>query len=346
MFQMGTYTNDIDISGKVVVIFGTNAVLDANQKGRFFRGDGSKGESSLELHNITLQNGNVDTITPDCGGAIYVIGSGVKLVMHGTSFISNRAYGGGTSPPTGGGGAICAYHGPDVKIYTSEFKNNSAGFGGAICAEYGANVEIHASDFKTNSASYSHGGAIYAFACDVKMYASIFESNTALEGGAVSAEGSGVTLEIHDSSFISNEATGYNRCGWCSSSAPICTSDSDCSSGQSCDSCSSGTGIYGGGAILVQGSLAGFNCSFQGNTARVGGGAVYVFDGSNVTCTGCSFNGNAGTKGSNDITRHDHTSHVTFACAEGTTGASVTMKADLEMTNPPSTRCVPVEAIY
>jgi hypothetical protein len=44
----------------VINIFGSNATLDAGQKGRFFNGDGSKGRTSLELHDITLQNGKVD----------------------------------------------------------------------------------------------------------------------------------------------------------------------------------------------------------------------------------------------------------------------------------------------
>jgi hypothetical protein len=43
-------------SGKVIIIFGSNATLDAGQKGSFFNGDGS-GKTSLELHDITLKNG-------------------------------------------------------------------------------------------------------------------------------------------------------------------------------------------------------------------------------------------------------------------------------------------------
>jgi hypothetical protein len=41
----------------VIIIFGSNATFDAGQKGRFFSGDGSKGQTSLELHGITLKNG-------------------------------------------------------------------------------------------------------------------------------------------------------------------------------------------------------------------------------------------------------------------------------------------------
>jgi hypothetical protein len=47
-------------SGKVIIIFGSNATLDAGQKGRFFNADGSKGKTSLEIHDVTLKNGRVD----------------------------------------------------------------------------------------------------------------------------------------------------------------------------------------------------------------------------------------------------------------------------------------------
>ena len=41
----------------MITIFGSNATLDAGQKGRFFNGDGTKGKTALEIHNITLKNG-------------------------------------------------------------------------------------------------------------------------------------------------------------------------------------------------------------------------------------------------------------------------------------------------
>jgi hypothetical protein len=44
----------------VIIIFGSNVTFDAGQKGRFFSGDGSKGQTSLELHGITLKNGKVN----------------------------------------------------------------------------------------------------------------------------------------------------------------------------------------------------------------------------------------------------------------------------------------------
>ena len=58
-FEMGDYTKEIHFGGKVLVIWGNNATLDAAGKGRFFTtGDGGNGiKTSLELHGLVMQNG-------------------------------------------------------------------------------------------------------------------------------------------------------------------------------------------------------------------------------------------------------------------------------------------------
>ena len=59
---MGDYTKEIHFGGKVLVIWGNNATLDAGGKGQFFTGDGSKGlKTSLELHGLVMQNGYSDS---------------------------------------------------------------------------------------------------------------------------------------------------------------------------------------------------------------------------------------------------------------------------------------------
>jgi predicted outer membrane repeat protein len=267
-FQMGAYSNQIDFSGKVITIFGSNAILDAGLKGIFFNGDGSIGKTSLELHDITLKNGKLDN-----GGAIYANGADVEI--HNSFFLTNRA----------------------------------SANGGAIYIEDGTLV-IHSTTFDTNTAAVS-GGAIYTDgyngAVKIEIYNSTFRSNTAnnekagfyAPGGAIRADVANV--EIHDSTFQANTASG-------------------------------------GSAIFINAAdVALVNCTFASNVAADGGGAVWV-DGSNTNATfvGCTFLGNNNTKGNNDVTRKDDTSNVTFACANGSTGASVTMKAgESEITNPP-----------
>jgi hypothetical protein len=176
-FQMGVYNNEIDFSGKVIVIFGSNATLDAGQKGRFFNGYGRIGKfSSLELHDITLQNGE----TP------------------------------GTYHPWGG--AILAENGANIglEIHNVIFENCAADYGGAIFVRLGVDVKIYGSKFKTNSA-ITVGGAIYAENCTaVAIYTCVFESNEAAWGGAVAL--SSANVGFHGGNFIAgnNKTRGHN----------------------------------------------------------------------------------------------------------------------------------------
>ena len=61
---MGSYTNEINFGGKQLVIWGNNATLDAAQKGQFFSSDSGDDHAttitSLELHDLVLQNGNAN----------------------------------------------------------------------------------------------------------------------------------------------------------------------------------------------------------------------------------------------------------------------------------------------
>jgi hypothetical protein len=60
-FIMGSYTSEINFSGKAITIWGQGKVLDALGVGRFFRGGGAG--SFLELHHAVLQNGNADDVS-------------------------------------------------------------------------------------------------------------------------------------------------------------------------------------------------------------------------------------------------------------------------------------------
>ena len=67
-FKMGRYTKAIDFSGKVLVIWGGNATLDAAGNGQFFTtGNGGNGiKTSLELHGLVMQNGAAENVSAEC----------------------------------------------------------------------------------------------------------------------------------------------------------------------------------------------------------------------------------------------------------------------------------------
>ena len=69
-FVMGDYRQEIHFGGKRLVIWGNNATLDAQKKGRFFSSSVGPnnddhepaGKTSLELHDLVLQNGRADQV--------------------------------------------------------------------------------------------------------------------------------------------------------------------------------------------------------------------------------------------------------------------------------------------
>ena len=70
-FKMGAYSKEIHFGGKQLVIWGNNATLDAAQKGRFFSSTpgpndddvNEHGTTSLELHDLVMQNGQADYVS-------------------------------------------------------------------------------------------------------------------------------------------------------------------------------------------------------------------------------------------------------------------------------------------
>ena len=75
-FVMGDYTREIHFGGKRLVIWGNNATLDAQKKGCFFSsgpgdddeddGEQHAGKTSLELHDLVMQNGEADQGVSGC----------------------------------------------------------------------------------------------------------------------------------------------------------------------------------------------------------------------------------------------------------------------------------------
>jgi hypothetical protein len=62
-FVMGSYSGEIEFSGKAITIWGQgySTVLDASGGGRFFNGGGAG--SFLELHDAVLQNGDAANVS-------------------------------------------------------------------------------------------------------------------------------------------------------------------------------------------------------------------------------------------------------------------------------------------
>jgi predicted outer membrane repeat protein len=93
-----------------------------------------------------------------------------------------------------------------------------------------------------------------------------------------------------------------------------------------------------GGAIYVGGTVTLSDCTFSGNTAPgSAGGALYFGSNSTGLLKNCSLLGMV-SPNKNDIARHDTTTKVTFACADGEVGTPVQMSGT-EITKLPAPTC-------
>ena len=88
-FDSSDYTRAIDFSGKSLVIWGNNAILDAGHQGGFFNGDGHMQgrQTLLVLNSLTLQNSHRPAHAAERRGrAITAIGAADLRVFNCTFF--------------------------------------------------------------------------------------------------------------------------------------------------------------------------------------------------------------------------------------------------------------------
>ena len=192
---------DLDVYGDLTIFTtGGAATIDAN-------GDVTKDRAfevftgTLSLSDITIQNG----YSPSNGGAISATGS---LQLYNTIVQSNTA-------AMNGGGIYAA--GPLVSLSSVTLRgNHSQQAGGGISIEGSGspypNVFVSDSTFEGNAAQAagSSGGAVNMYTAGGGINHSTFRDNTAGKGGALSYTAAvvGVSLDITQSTFISNSAIG------------------------------------------------------------------------------------------------------------------------------------------
>ena len=203
--------------------------------------------SQADLYNnLTVTNckkvGNERTLdaqhglsnSANVGGAVAILSSGATMNVYGGAYTSNSVNTTGTSIWGGnfynfgnlniyeavieGGNALRAgaiYNYRTMYIYGAEIKNNTASLGGAIYQPASTAAKLYLGMendfvegsivFSGNSAS-STGGAIYTSG-KISGQSTVFENNSAKNGGAIGGAGSYVAISLEDSEFNNNSAT-------------------------------------------------------------------------------------------------------------------------------------------
>ena len=239
-----------------------------------------------------------DNSSKTFGGAIYLHTS--ELTLDGCTFGKSK-HGNKTN---GNGGAIYVSTYGVLNIKDSSFNYNSAKNGGAISLNNGYSINIENSSFIGNS-STGNGGAI---CLNDNVTATVsdteFSYNTSTCGGAI--YGISSFVDIHDTSFISNESTNNGGAvtlinGECNISNSYFTMNNAETTGGALDLSCGNITIYNsqfignsssgnGGAIRIDGNgleekgILNISSSlFEGNTGR-NGGAIFADKYTYVTC--------------------------------------------------------------
>lgn len=216
------------------------------------------------------------------GGAIYVSGT-AALSLDDVELSGNKAVADATQG--GGNGGALYTNMASVTLKNTEFSENSAELNAGAIYLSATSVELdNTVSFKSNSAK-NHGGAIYVVykrnsdetlaGGRLKAVGTVFDGNTALSGGAISARSESV-LELIDASFRNNTAPEA-KVGTSDGGGAIYSNNSSLSlSGVVMEGNTSG---YYGGAIKSDGCTLGIkNTSITGSEGGTGG-AIYATGG-------------------------------------------------------------------
>ncbi|CAE7257296.1 grlR [Symbiodinium necroappetens] len=208
--------------------------------------------------NVSMFDCRFDSCEAPMGGGL--------LVNDSDLVIADSTFAGGIA--TDEGGAMSIVNTSTAIIQSCDFENNDAFVGGAIFVSEDSMASAILCDFLENNA-FGAGGAVRyetgvpVLDAPITIENSVFTSNTASSGGAVSFSGEAAP-EITGCGFTGNSSTS------------------------------------GGGAVsnTLGASTVISGCTFMSNTAPGdGGGAIDNFDAGGVRVTGCSFTLNGAFRG-------------------------------------------------
>ncbi len=180
-------TNEIALDSNLVII-GNQAssaglapltILDGNANSRIFH---ITAGNTVEIHNITLQNGNGDGLQP--AGVTPMLTVGGAIFNQGVLSLLNSKVVGNTASFQGGG--VYSSVG-DVTFTNSAVSGNTAPEGGGVLNVFGVVTYIN-STISGNTAQIT-GGGIYNFQGQATFSNSVVSGNTAVHGAGVENSG-------------------------------------------------------------------------------------------------------------------------------------------------------------
>ncbi len=272
---------------------------------------------TADLYNVTATDN-----TSNRGGVIYTSGAKTELSIDSSEFSNNSSpYGGAlysdkptvnitdctfTENSTTSNGGALYFNDGTVTIDGSYFANNTASSNGGAVDIVGTNATITGDCTFSNNSAVSHGGAIYVAYIKgtdgaeniggvLNMTDGVFDSNTAMGGGAVSIRTSSKAV-FENTTFTNNSVEG------CTDG----TEDGNAEGGgaiyvgygsvtvKNATMANNKSGTFGGAIDAAGATVVIDGGSYSYNTA-VSGGAIKAINNSNVTISNATFTENEST---------------------------------------------------
>lgn len=262
-------------------------------------GDALVSDSKFERNKRGLAAGN---------GAIESNG-GTLAITH-SAFTANEA--------ADGGAIYIAETSGAVRIASTTFTDNTAGYGAAI-ENWGSDVKISDSTFSGNQAG-GDGGAIWTLRGTLEVLRSQFVDNKAgTTGGAISCYESAL-LTVLQSAFGDNQSGSHG--GAIYSSCAFMTVNSTFNANTAVGASSGGGAIYqtdpAHASLIVFATIAGNSAGFGGGFHNENGGVLTMYIGNTIVSANTGGNC-AGVLGSNEYNLSD----------DGTCGGVFTAPGDI-----------------
>ncbi len=283
------------------------------------------GKGDVEIYNVDF----VNNTAAERGGAIFTMGelnvSGASFVcneatltggaIHGeggitfsvtdTAFISNAA-----KSTTHGGGAMYVNTNAVGTFRGVTLIGNTSHRGGAVALHSGATLTVYSMTAKGNGATANEDGSLGVGGVFILNAATlnlteqsetdeiIIEGNSAVNGGAIHAEGS-ATVNISGATFKNNSASasGATSGGAISASSSTLNVTNCTFEGNSVSNGTASSNQHGGAIYANKTTLTVSGTTFTGNTTGYYGGAIAANNGSTVSITGGSVSGSTGSTG-------------------------------------------------
>lgn len=228
---------------------------------------------------IGLGEGPEDTILSggESGTILDVLGPDVTLNVENVTL--DRGAGLDVDHNSGGGGIYCEQQGL-IQVQDVVFSNNFANDGSGMYTQY-CTVDLENVSFEDNLSEDDGGGLTLWFSTATLNNVS-FTNNDALDGGAMAMFGSDATIT---NSWFGDNGSSIFAAGIWANDSTIAISDTTITGNVN-------DGSDHGGGLLIYGDAILERVTFTNNSAPLGGG-LYVFYGSTVDGTDCSFSINS-----------------------------------------------------